>query len=115
MPSIPVTPAPCSASAWPVNTDLIYVPGLKKLMLTMQKPLICMVVQDAFKHLRASLLFENAFLDANLTVLFVRKNLIGAARRHLPRVDDIHRRLLCDDDYLEKLSRLVSGPPSIII
>jgi hypothetical protein len=84
-------------------------------MLTMQLPLIRTVVQDAFENLRASLLFENAFPDSHLTILFVRKNLIGAARSHLPRAVDIHKRLLIDDGYLEKLSRLVSVSLSIIM
>ena len=84
-------------------------------MLTLQMPLIHTVVQDAFENIRASLLFEDAFPDPNLTVLFVRKNLISAARAHLPRAVDIHKRLLCDDRYLNKLSHLVSGSPSILI
>jgi hypothetical protein len=95
--------------------DLIYVPGSNKVMLTLQMPLIHTVVQDAFKNIRASLLFKDAFLDPNLTVLFVRKNLIDAARAHLPRAIDIHKHLLCDDRYLDKLSHLVSGSPSILI
>jgi hypothetical protein len=106
---------PGSAFAWPVDTDLIYIPGSRKIMLTLQMPLICMVIQDAFENLRASLLFEHAFPDPNLTVLFIRKNLIGVARSHLPRAMHIHKCLLSDDEYLDKLSPLVSGPPSIII
>ena len=101
--SIGTSVAPGSAFAWPVDTDLIYIPGSRKIMLTLQMPLIRMVVQDAFENLRASLLFEHAFLDPNLTVLFIRKNLIGAARSHLPRAVHIHKRLLSDDEYLDKL------------
>ena len=84
-------------------------------MLTLQMLLIHTVVQDAFENIRASLLFEDAFLDPNLTVLFVRKNLIGVARAHLPRALNVHKRLLCDDRYLDKLSHLISGSPSILI
>ena len=113
--SIGASIVPGSVSVWPVDTDLIYVPGLKKVMLTMQMPLIHMVVQDAFETLWASLLFKNAFPDPNLTVLYVRKNLIGAARGNLPRAADIFKRLLVDDVYLNKLSCLVSGLPLIII
>jgi hypothetical protein len=106
---------PGSVVTWPIDTDLIYLPGSKKVKLTMQMPLVRMVVQDAFENLRASLLFEDAFPDPNVTILFVRKNLIGAARSHLPRVEDIHKRLLCDNEYLNNLSPLVSGLPSTII
>ncbi len=81
----------------------------------MQMPLIRMVVQDTFETLWASLLFENAFPDPSLTVLYVRKNLIGAARGNLPRAADIFKCLLVDDAYLNKLSHLVSGFPLIII
>jgi hypothetical protein len=42
---------PGSASIWLVDTDLIYIPGSKKVMLTMQMPLIRTVVQDAFETL----------------------------------------------------------------
>ena len=49
--SIGASIVPGSASVWPVDTDLIYVLGSKKVMLTMQMPLICTVVQDAFETL----------------------------------------------------------------
>ena len=113
--SIGASVVPGSVSVWQIDTDLVYVLGSKKVMLTIQMLLIHMVVQDAFETLRASLLFENTFLDPNLTVLYVRKNLIGAARGNLPRAVDIFKRLLVDDVYLNKLSCLVSGLPLIII
>ena len=53
-------------------------------------------------------MFEHAFPDPNSTILFVRKNLVSTARSHLPRAVDVHRRLLSDNTYLEKLCRLVS-------
>jgi hypothetical protein len=81
----------------------------------MQMPLIHTVVQDAFETLQASLLFENTLLDPNLTVLYVRKNLIEAARGNLPKAADIFKCLLVDDAYLNKLSHLISGLPLIII
>jgi len=49
--SIGASIVPGSASVWLVNTDLIYVPGSKKVMLTMQMPLIHTVVQDTFETL----------------------------------------------------------------
>lgn len=96
-----------SQVVWPTETDLIYVPGTMKVMLTLQLPLIRTVLQDGIENLRASLLVEHAFPDPNLSVLFIRKNLVGAARSHLPRANNIHRRLLVDNAYLDKLSRLV--------
>ena len=104
-----------SAFVWPRDTDLIYLPGMMKVLLTLQLPLICTVLQDAFENLRASLLFEHTFPDPNTTVLFVRKNLVSAARSHLPRAVDVHKCLLCDNAYLEKLCHLVSVSPSNMI
>jgi hypothetical protein len=88
--------------------DLILFPGTTKIMLTLQLPLVYMVLQNAFENLQAALLFEHAFLDLNLTVLFIRKTLVGAARSHLPRAVNIHRHLLVNNVYLDKLSHLVS-------
>jgi hypothetical protein len=99
---------PGSPFVWPSETDLILFPGTMKIMLTLQLPLVRTVLQDAFENLRAALLFEHAFPDLNLTVLFIRKTLVGAARSHLPRAVNIHKHLLVDDAYLDKLSRLVS-------
>jgi hypothetical protein len=77
-------------------------------MLTIQILLIHTIIQDSFEDLRATLLFENAFPDPNLTILFLRKTLVGAARSRLPDAVNIHNRLLLDDEYRDKLSRLVS-------
>jgi hypothetical protein len=77
-------------------------------MLTIQIPLIRTIIQDSFEDLRATLLFENAFPDPNLTILFLQKTLIGAARSRLPDTVNVYNRLLLDDEYRDKLSRLVS-------
>ena len=106
---------PGSPFVWPSGTDLIYPPKTTKFMLTLQLPLIGTVLQDGIENLQASLLLEHTFLDPNLTVLFIRKNLVGAARSHLPRAVNIHKRLLVDNAYLDKLSCLVSIPPSNMI
>jgi hypothetical protein len=84
-------------------------------MLTIQSLLICTVLQDAFENLWASLLFDHTFLDPNLSLLFIRKNLIGAAKSHLPRAINIYKDLLINVRYLDKLSRLISVSPSVII
>jgi hypothetical protein len=41
-------------------------------------------------------------------ILFLRKTLIGAARSRLPDTVNVYNRLLLDDEYRDKLSRLVS-------
>jgi len=77
-------------------------------MLTIQPLLICTTMQDAFDNLRAALLFENVFPDPNLTVLFLRKTLVAAARSCLLNMVNIYNRLLLDDKYMDKLSWLIS-------
>jgi len=94
--------------SWPADIHLAFNPGSNKVMLTIQIPLIRTIIQDSFEDLRATLLFENAFPDPNLTILFLRKTLVGAARSHLPDAVNIHNRLLLDDEYRDKLSHLVS-------
>jgi hypothetical protein len=96
------------APSWSADTHLVFNAGSNKVMLTIQSLLIRTTIQDAFDNLRAALLFENAFPDPNLTVLFLRKTLVGAARSRLPNTVNIYNRLLLDDDYRDKLSRLVS-------
>ncbi len=106
---------PGSPFVWPSETDLIYFPRTMKVMLTLQLPLICTVLQDGIENLQVSLLLEHTFLDSNLTVLFIRKNLINTAKSHLSRAVNIHRCLLVDNAYLDKLSCLVSISPSNMI
>jgi hypothetical protein len=100
--------APKWSPSWPADTHLTFNPGSNKVMLTIQIPLIRTIIQDSFEDLRATLLFENAFPDPNLTILFLRKTLIGAARSRLPDTVNVYNRLLLDDEYRDKLSRLVS-------
>ena len=40
-----------SQLVWPTETDLIYVPGTMKVMLTLQSPLIRTVLQDGIENL----------------------------------------------------------------
>ena len=94
--------------SWAANTHLVFNPGSNKVMLTNQLPLIRTTIQDAFDSLQATLLFENAFPDPNLMVLFLRKTLVGTARSCLPNMVNIYNWLLLDDAYMDKLMRLVS-------
>ena len=94
--------------SWSADTHLVFTPGSNKVLLTIQPLLIRMTIQDAFDTLRATLVFENAFPDPNLTVLFIRKSLVGAARSRLPNTVNVYNRLLLDDEYMDKLIVLVS-------
>ncbi|KAH9033541.1 hypothetical protein EDB85DRAFT_1890214 [Lactarius pseudohatsudake] len=69
-------------SPWPANTDLVFASGSKKVMLTLQFPLVRTVLQNAFKFMRAYLVLTDAFPDATDTIAFARNSLITAAESH---------------------------------
>ena len=95
-------------AAWPSDTDLVVSLGTNKVTLTIQHPLICMILQDAFENLRVSLLFKHAFPDAVLIPTFISLALIAATKAQRTRALDIYKRLICDEGYLVQLARLVS-------
>jgi len=97
---------------WPSDTEIILFPGTNKVMLTVQSPLICSIFQDAFEHLRVSLLFVHAFPDPALTRSMISEVLGIATQSHLLRAANIRHRLELDDKYLSKMCRLVS--PSLV-
>jgi hypothetical protein len=102
-----------SVYQWPADTDLKVLPGPhKKVILTIQSTPLRTVIQDSFEHLRASLLFEHAFPDSVLVLLFIRNALVTAAERCGPTLGpvamSIRSRLLNDNDYFLKISPLVS-------
>ncbi|KAI9429942.1 hypothetical protein BJY52DRAFT_1200336 [Lactarius psammicola] len=103
MPESPESPVPVLR----VDTDLIFADGSTKLMLTNQRPLIRVIVQDAIENLRASLLFQNAFPDANVAFTLTRDALGVAAENHKPGGAIVQWRLQADDEYM---ARLVSLP-----
>jgi len=116
MPLVASTPAPTVAQAvapgndvvWPIDTDIIYVAGTTKVMLTVQRPVMRTVIQDAFENVHASLLFNCAFPDASVIPSTIRGALVAAAWSNVPRASNIHTRLLTDEEFLAKMSRLVS-------
>lgn len=97
-----------SGHVWPEDTDIQFVPGTTRVILTRQGNLLRSVLQDGFENLRASMLFEHAFPDLVLAYSFIRDALITAAARSGPATASIHQRLMNDKDYLKKLTPLVS-------
>lgn len=79
-----------------------------KVMLTMQRPLVRVVIQGAFDMLHVSLLFTNAFPNPSLSVEFVKEALLRSALNHLPGAASMYQRLLRDEEYMSKLIPLVS-------
>ena len=111
-----VVPAPTTIQAgsadtdvmWPMDTELIYVLGTNKLMLTMQSPVMQTVIHDAFQHILASLLLNCAFPDASVIPSVVRDALVVGAWSNVPRASNIHSQLLADGEYVAEMSHLVS-------
>jgi hypothetical protein len=94
-------------ATWPVETDLIFVPGTMRVMLTAQRPLMRSVIHDAFERVRLYLLFNNAFPDAAIILSMTKDSLITAAESH-ERALSIHQRLLHNEQYVTNMIRLVS-------
>lgn len=93
---------------WPADTDVIFVSGTRKVTLCIQLPLMRSIILDAVEQVRISLLFTDAFPDAFAALSVIRARLIAAAASRLPIASEIHKRLVCDVDYMIKMIRLVS-------
>ena len=99
--------APNPHPVYPVETDLIFVSGTTRLMLTAQRPLIRSVIHDAFENVRLYLLFNHAFPDAVAILSMVKDCLVEAANSR-ERMSSIRQRLLFDEGYVTNMIRLVS-------
>jgi hypothetical protein len=86
----------------------VFAPDSNRVMLTMQRPLVRVVIQDSFDILRISLLFTNAFPEGSVAVQFVKEALLTSALNHRPGAARIYQRLLHDEEYLSKIIPLVS-------
>lgn len=75
-------------------------------MLTIQRPLVRSIIQDAIENLWAALLFNNAFPDVCLALSLIKDCLFTAADLHKPAATDILERLKRDGDYLLKITPL---------
>jgi hypothetical protein len=102
-----------SPSAWPADTEIVFAPGGTRVMLTLQRPLIRTIVQDAIEELRATLVFNNAFPDGILAMSFIRHTLNVAAGKHCPAALSVCRQLIHDEDYALKLVPVVSSPSRV--
>ncbi|KAF8256385.1 hypothetical protein EI94DRAFT_1711674 [Lactarius quietus] len=85
MPKPTSSPLPSPSTA---QTDLRFVPGLTRIILTGQRPIVHMVIQEAIDNVWASLLFVDAFSDSN------------CALKQCPAAADVLKRLQEDDEYM---------------
>ena len=100
-----VTPEP-SQETWPADTEILFIPGSNKIMLTVQKPVMRAVFQESFERIRAAMLFQNAFPNLFDTIDMITDNIIGAAES-IDRATNIYNRLVVDGDYTTEMTRLV--------
>ena len=107
-----VDPAPVVGPApvvWPSDTDLVFVPGSNRLILTVQSPPVRAIIHDAFDNTQASLFFDHSFPDATMMPTLLRGcYLTAAAESHNPRAPVIHNQLIQEAGYMDTLIRLVS-------
>jgi len=96
-------------SVWPAETELLFLLGMRKVMLTVQRPIMRMVIQDAFEEVQWESMFNHAFPDTFMALELTWNGLLKAAKSH-DRAMDIHCRLVCDADYMNRMTRLVSVP-----
>ena len=87
-----VGPAPV---VWPSDTDLVFVPGSNRLILTVQSPPVCAIIHDAFDNTQALLFFDHSFPDATMMpTLLGGCYLTVAAESHNPRALVIRSQLI---------------------
>jgi len=94
-------------STWPSKTDLVFPHGSTRLSLSLQSPLIHLVVQDAINHVQASLLLDHTFPEGLKKVKLICGCLLAAAVKHRPSSSTVHAQLLGDSDYASLMIRMV--------
>ena len=93
-------------TSWPLETELI-LSSRKKVNLTLQSAAIRVLLQDAIDTVRLSLLFDNAFPDANTTLKIIQDGLLSAAEKYKPGTSVVHEQLTSDVKYFAKLSSVM--------
>ena len=93
-------------TSWPPETELI-LSSRKKVNLTLQSTAICVILQDAIDAVQLSLLFDNAFPDANTMLKINQDCLFSAAEKYKPGTLVIHERLTSDAKYFAKFSSMM--------
>jgi hypothetical protein len=93
--------------AWPVHTELVDPSSSDRLKLTHQCPMVRSVLHKAIEHLRATMLFTNAFPDICVALGLIKDCLLTAANQLQPGSTDVLKRLTNDQDYLRKITPLV--------
>ncbi|KAN0123634.1 hypothetical protein V8E52_002966 [Russula decolorans] len=105
-PTDPVITSGSSEPSFPAETELLFVSGSNKIMLTVQRLLMRAVFQEAFERIRADMVFKNVFPNIYETIEMITDSLMKAAESN-DRATNIYNRLALDADYSNNMSRLV--------
>jgi len=89
-------------------SDLVFSPGSNRIKLSMQRPLVQLVIRLSFEIVYSLLISIDAFPDGAVSVRFVKNALVRAALKYTPGTTPIHRRLTNDHDYFCRILPLVS-------
>lgn len=96
-----------SGAPWPAATELLFAPGSSKIKLTLQYPLVRLVLQDAIDHMRAHLVLTNAFPDPGAALTFARDSLMTAVEDRQPDTRILCQRFQDDIEYFAQIIPIV--------
>ena len=88
--------------------DLVFIPGTRRIRLSMQRPLVRLVIMSSFDILHSLVLFNDAFPDGICSVQFVKEALLRAALKYLPGTAPIYKRIVDDHEYFSIVLPVVS-------
>ncbi|KAN0123161.1 hypothetical protein V8E52_003114 [Russula decolorans] len=80
-PTDPVITSGSSEPSFPSETELLFVSGSNKIMLTVQRPLMRAVFQEAFERIRADMVFKNVFPNICETIEMITDSLMKPRAR----------------------------------
>jgi hypothetical protein len=105
-PTDPVITSGSLEPSFPSETELLFVSGSNKIMLTVQRLLMRAVFQEAFERIRADMVFKNVFPNIYETIEMITDSLMKVAESN-DRATNIYNRLALNADYSNNMSRLV--------
>ena len=90
------------------ETDIVVSPETGNVMLTLQHPMVRLVIQDSVDILHSLLLSENAFPNGASTIVLIKEALVRSCQNHAPGAAHIQQRLENDNEYFGRIMPLVS-------
>jgi hypothetical protein len=90
------------------ETDIVVSPETGNVMLTLQRRMVRIVIQDSVDILHSLLLSENAFPNGASTIVLIKEALVRSCQNHAPGAAHIQQRIEDDDEYFGRIMPLVS-------